>query len=894
MAEGNSKKTVQTKSTNVHNEKADEGDTVIRDKRGDKETIDELPEDDIENLLNLNASDAPTPSTVSSSEGATTPPDGQASEVAEGDEDAIQDGGVLRNDSTDPDMSFEKGYDTTSNRNGFASEGAAGEDASPSNIAVEEERPAPKEIALSKDERQSSNASAVAGPGVGYPKASNEQPGVGAEKSLGSYLDCPSGVPYLPEQSASVFKVSQHQAPVLDKGGECSGRSKSLQHGSTETSVRGETPVAGGTAAASTKGDTLSVAGGTAAASTKGDTLSVAGGTAAASTKGDTLSVAGGTAAASTKGDTLSVAGGTAAASTKGDTLSVAGGTAAASTKGDTLSVAGGTAAASTKGDTLSVAGGTAAASTKGDTLSVAGGTAAASTKGDTLSVAGGTAAASTKGDTLSVAGGTAAASTKGDTLSVAGGTAAASTKGDTLSVAGGTAAASTKGDTLSVAGDDDTPSTAGETVVATTSELPMGPTNHHASFPTASAVTLTSTNVPCYDPAVMNTEPSLSGSNQRPIATPSVSASLPATPSQSMAFPELSYNSTNSDSGLGSVGLGSGSSTGQNSSPLSGPPSGSPEPHSSVLDATPMPSGHRSGIPGSAAMPGGSVVENKSGEDRLLGIATVCDGRTHESAVRVAASLGLPEWIADSPYLIRLMIQSDLLRQCPECVPQAFIARLPHVTLAFECTPSGSIYDRAASLSPSVPLGGPATVSTSRSPQALAAEAVNTPTGRSTFSIVTTTTSSSTCTTTTITTTTASVNATITTTTLSGLPGHTRVFHPQIGARVSSTIVLEDRENLPPQPASGGAFPWRRAPEHQAPIFVPSLGPLLLLRRVMVVVDDEPVADLQSYSVDLANDVVDPSDDRDLPVAGGGMNSLVCFVCLFDFVFALLHHHTL
>ena len=750
MAEGNSKKTVHTKSTNVHNEKADEGDTVKRDKRGDKETIDELPEDDIENLLNLNASDAPTPSTVSSSEGATTPPDGQASEVAEGDEDTIQDGGVLRNDSTDPDMSFEKCYDTTSNRNGFASEGAAGEDASPSNIAVEEERPAPKDIALSKDERRSLNASAVAGLGVGYPKASNEQPGVGAEKSLGSYLDCPSGVPYLPEQTASVFQVSQHQAPVLDKGGECSGRSKSLQHGSTETSVRGETPVAGGTAAASTKGDTLSVAGGTAAASTKGDTLSVAGGTAAACTKGDTLSVA------------------------------------------------------------------------------------------------------------------------------------------------GGTAAASTKGDTLSVAGDDDTPSTAGETVVATISELPMGPTNHHASFPTASAVTLTSTSVPCYDPAVMNTEPSLSGSNQRPIATPSVSASLPATPSPSMAFPELSYSSTNSDSGLGSVGLGSGSSTGQNSSPLSGPPSGSPEPNSSVLDATPMPSGHKSGIPGSAAMPGGSVVENKSGEDRLLGIATICDGRTHESAVRVAASLGLPELTADSLYLIRLMIQSDLLRQCPECVPQAFIARLPHVTLAFECTPSGSIYDRAASLSPSVPLGGPATVSTSRSPQALAAEAVNTPTGRSTFSIVTTTTSSSTCTTTTITTTTASVNATITTTTLSGLPGHTRVFHPQIGARVSSTIVLEDRENLPPQPASGGAFPWRRAPEHQAPIFVPSLGPLLLLRRVMVVVDDEPVADLQSYSVDLANDVVDPSDDRDLPVAGGGMNSLVCFVCLFDFVFALLHHHTL
>lgn len=704
MAEGNSKKTVQTKSTNVHNKKADEGDTVIRDKRGEKETIDELPEDDIENLLNLNASDAPTPSTVSSSEGATTPPDGQASEVAEGDEDTIQDGGVLRNDSTDPDMSFEKCYDTTSNRNGFASEGAAGEDASPSNIAVEEERPAPKDIALSKDERRSLNASAVAGLGVGYPKARNEQPGVGAEKSLGSYLDCPSGVPYRPEQSASVFKVSQHQAPVLDKGGECSGRSKSLQHGSTETSVRGETPVTAGEAVASAQSVPLSVAGGTAAAST-----------------------------------------------------------------------------------------------------------------------------------------------------------------------------------------DDDTPITAGET-----SELPMGPTNHHASFPTASAVTLTSSSVPCYDPAVMNTEPSLSGSNQRPIATPSVSASLPATPSPSMAFPELSYSSTNSDSGLGSVGLGSGSSTGQNSSPLSGPPSGSPEPHSSVLDATPMPSGHKSGIPGSAAMPGGSVVENKSGEDRLLGIATICDGRTHESAVRVAASLGLPELTADSLYLIRLMIQSDLLRQCPECVPQAFIARLPHVTLAFECTPSGSIYDRAASLSPSVPLGGPATVSTSRSPQALAAEAVNTPTGRSTFSIVTTTTSSSTCTTTTITTTTASVNATITTTTLSGLPGHTRVFHPQIGARVSSTIVLEDRENLPPQPASGGAFPWRRAPEHQAPIFVPSLGPLLLLRRVMVVVDDEPVADLQSYSVDLANDVVDPSDDRDLPVAGGGMNSLVCFVCLFDFVFALLHHHTL
>ena len=734
MAEGNSKKTVHTKSTNVHNEKADEGDTVKRDKRGDKETIDELPEDDIENLLNLNASDAPTPSTVSSSEGATTPPDGQASEVAEGDEDTIQDGGVLRNDSTDPDMSFEKGYDTTSNRNGFASEGAAGEDASPSNIAVEEERPAPKEIALSKDERQSSNASAVAGLGVGYPKASNEQPGVGAEKSLGSYLDCPSGVPYLPEQSASVFKVSQHQAPVLDKGGECSGRSKSLQHGSTETSVRGETPVTAGEAVASAQSVPLSVAGGTAAASTKGDTLSVA----------------------------------------------------------------------------------------------------------------------------------------------------------------GGTAAASTKGDTLSVAGDDDTPSTAGETVVATISELPMGPTNHHASFPTASAVTLTSTSVPCYDPAVMNTEPSLSGSNQRPIATPSVSASLPATPSPSMAFPELSYSSTNSDSGLGSVGLGSGSSTGQNSSPLSGPPSGSPEPNSSVLDATPMPSGHRSGIPGSAAMPGGSVVENKSGEDRLLGIATVCDGRTHESAVRVAASLGLPEWIANSPYLIRLMIQSDLLRQCPECVPQAFIARLPHVTSAFECTPSGSVYDRAASLSPSVPLGGPVTVSTSRGPEALAAEAVGTVTGRSTFSIVTTTTSTSTCTTTTITTATASVNATVTTTTLSGLPGHTRVFHPQIGARVSSTIVLVDRENLPPQPASGGAFPWRRAPEHQAPIFVPSLGPLLLLRRVMVVVDDEPVADLQSYSVDLANDVVDPSDDRDLPVAGGGMNSLVFFVCLFDFVLTLLHHHTL
>ena len=705
MAERNSKKTVHTKSTNVHNEKADEGDTVKRDKRGDKETIDELPEDDIENLLNLNASDAPTPSTVSSSEGATTPPDGQASEVAEGDEDTIQDGGVLRNDSTDPDMSFEKGYDTTSNRNGFASEGAASEDASPSNIAVEEERPAPKEIALSKDERQSSNASAVAGLGVGYPKASNEQPGVGAEKSLGSYLDCPSGVPYLPEQSASVFKVSQHQAPVLDKGGECSGRSKSLQHGSTETSVRGETPVTAGEAVASAQSVPLSA---------------------------------------------------------------------------------------------------------------------------------------------------------------------------------------------LSVAGDDDTPSTAGETVVATTSELPMGPTNHHASFPTASAVTLTSTSVPCYDPAVMNTEPSLSGSNQRPIATPSVSASLPATPSPSMAFPELSYSSTNSDSGLGSVGLGSGSSTGENSSPLSGPPSGSPEPHSSVLDATPMPSGHRSGIPGSAAMPGGSVVENKSGEDRLLGIATVCDGRTHESAGRVAASLGLPELTANSPYLIRLMIQSDLLRQCPECVSQTFIARLPHVTSAFECTPSGSVYDRAASLSPSVPLGGPATVSTSRSPQALAAEAVNTPTGRSTFSIVTTTTSSSTCTTTTITTATASVNATVTTTTLSGLPGHTRVFHPQIGARVSSTIVLEDRENLPPQPASGGAFPWRRAPEHQAPIFVPSLGPLLLLRRVMVVVDDEPVADLQSYSVDLANDVVDPSDDRDLPVAGGGMNSLVFFVCLFDFVLTLLHHHTL
>lgn len=705
MAERNSKKTVHTKSTNVHNEKADEGDTVKRDKRGDKETIDELPEDDIENLLNLNASDAPTPSTVSSSEGATTPPDGQASEVAEGDEDTIQDGGVLRNDSTDPDMSFEKGYDTTSNRNGFASEGAASEDASPSNIAVEEERPAPKEIALSKDERQSSNASAFAGLGVGYPKASNEQPGVGAEKSLGSYLDCPSGVPYLPEQSASVFKVSQHQAPVLDKGGECSGRSKSLQHGSTETSVRGETPVTAGEAVASAQSVPLSA---------------------------------------------------------------------------------------------------------------------------------------------------------------------------------------------LSVAGDDDTPSTAGETVVATTSELPMGPTNHHASFPTASAVTLTSTSVPCYDPAVMNTEPSLSGSNQRPIATPSVSASLPATPSPSMAFPELSYSSTNSDSGLGSVGLGSGSSTGENSSPLSGPPSGSPEPHSSVLDATPMPSGHRSGIPGSAAMPGGSVVENKSGEDRLLGIATVCDGRTHESAGRVAASLGLPELTANSPYLIRLMIQSDLLRQCPECVSQTFIARLPHVTSAFECTPSGSVYDRAASLSPSVPLGGPATVSTSRSPQALAAEAVNTPTGRSTFSIVTTTTSSSTCTTTTITTATASVNATVTTTTLSGLPGHTRVFHPQIGARVSSTIVLEDRENLPPQPASGGAFPWRRAPEHQAPIFVPSLGPLLLLRRVMVVVDDEPVADLQSYSVDLANDVVDPSDDRDLPVAGGGMNSLVFFVCLFDFVLTLLHHHTL
>ena len=421
-----------------------------------------------------------------------------------------------------------------------------------------------------------------------------------------------------------------------------------------------------------------------------------------------------------------------------------------------------------------------------------------------------------------------------------------------------------------------------------------MGPTNHHASFPTASAVTLTSTSVPCYDPAVMNTEPSLSGSNQRPIATPSVSASLPATPSPSMAFPELSYSSTNSDSGLGSVGLGSGSSTGQNSSPLSGPPSGSPEPHSSVLDATPMPSGHRSGIPGSAAMPGGSVVENKSGEDRLLGIATVCDGRTHESAGRVAASLGLPELTTNSPYLIRLMIQSDLLRQCPECVSQTFIARLPHVTSAFECTPSGSVYDRAASLSPSVPLGGPVTVSTSRGPEALAAEAVGTVTGRSTFSIVTTTTSTSTCTTTTITTATASVNATVTTTTLSGLPGHTRVFHPQIRALVSSTIVLVDRENLPPQPASGGAFPWRRAPEHQAPIFVPSLGPLLLLRRVMVVVDDEPVADLQSYSVDLANDVVDPSDDRDLPVAGGGMNSLVFFVCLFDFVLTLLHHHTL